>query len=224
MRIARAMRILQREEALVAVLPWTATPSKSVHSESRGPMASVLRVVSSTESGAITAGNPCPKTPTQPPPSMEYHSVICLATSRSQAENIVEDLRMSEISDEAISVLLAEDNLPIEHVAPSNDRPLAQLPKRGRLTIPGSGAFEASGAVLDVFNLQNAYNGIAGCLVSLGIPRAEANLYENRLHEGNILIAVHSEDSEEVAYARKILKAGLADEIRLSRERPVPSV
>lgn len=131
---------------------------------------------------------------------------------------------MSEISDEAISVLLAEDRMPIERAASLDDRPLARLPATGRLTIPGSGAFKASGAVLEVFNLQNAYNGITGCLVTLGIPRAEANLYEIRLHEGNILIAVHSEDSEEVAFARKILKAGMADEIRLSRERPVPCV
>ena len=49
-----------------------------------------------------------------------------------------------------------------------------------------------------------AVGGISGALIGLGIPEYEAKQYEGKIKEGNILIAVHSENSEEVKRAKDI--------------------
>ena len=51
----------------------------------------------------------------------------------------------------------------------------------------------------------------------------EAQQYEGKLREGNILMAVHVEDSDEAATARKILTEEKAESISTGSEAGVPS-
>jgi uncharacterized membrane protein len=68
---------------------------------------------------------------------------------------------------------------------------------------PGSGS-AAIGA---------AAGGIAGGLIGMGIPEIAAKRYEGKLHEGNILISVHTESSEEITQAKDIFTHAGAEDI-----------
>ena len=148
---------------------------------------------------------------------MENHSVVCLATSRSQAESIVEDLRMSEFSNDDISVLIADHGATRESAsrvklnpsdrkitskAGSSDRAPGWLPASQKLAIPSQGRFIATGPVLAALS-HGSSDGIAGCLVDMGFPATEARRFQGKLHKGQILIAVHSGDPYEVSYAKR---------------------
>jgi hypothetical protein len=51
-----------------------------------------------------------------------------------------------------------------------------------------------------------------GGLIGLGIPELEAKRYEGKIHQGNILISVHAENSEEITTAKEIFtRAGALD-------------
>ena len=55
----------------------------------------------------------------------------------------------------------------------------------------------------------------------MGIPEYEAKRYENRLREGRILIAVHSENSDETKRAKEIFERAGAEDIATSSEESV---
>lgn len=160
---------------------------------------------------------------------MENHSVICLATSCSQAENIVEDLRLSLFADENISVLIAHEETETNEERAmtsgrSLSRTLADLPEVETIHLPDYGPFIAAGPLVDAIVQENPDCGIAEGLIRLGIPEEDARHYESRLHDGQILIAVHSEDSDEVAFAKKIFKAGLVKDICISSAWSLPCI
>jgi hypothetical protein len=72
----------------------------------------------------------------------------------------------------------------------------------GALAIPGVGPLIAAGPILATLSgaaLGGTVGGATGALVGLGIPEYEAQQYEGRLREGNILMCVHAEDSADSA-------------------------
>jgi hypothetical protein len=85
----------------------------------------------------------------------------------------------------------------------------------GALAIPGVGPFIAAGPIIAALSgaaVGAAVGGIAGGLIGLGIPEIEAKRYEGKIKEGNILISVHTENSEEITLAKDIFtKAGAQD-------------
>ena len=56
----------------------------------------------------------------------------------------------------------------------------------------------------------------------MGIPEYEAKRYEGKLKAGNILISVHTENSEEIDRAKGIFKNSGADDISYTEEKDVP--
>jgi uncharacterized membrane protein len=58
--------------------------------------------------------------------------------------------------------------------------------------------------------------GIAGGLVGMGIPELEAKRYENRIAEGNVLISVLAQSSDEVSRAKDILEKADAEDISVT--------
>jgi hypothetical protein len=56
----------------------------------------------------------------------------------------------------------------------------------------------------------------------MGIPEYEAKRYEGKVKDGNILLSVHTEDSNERDRAKKILEAGGAVDISYTGEASVP--
>jgi hypothetical protein len=67
-----------------------------------------------------------------------------------------------------------------------------------------------------------AVGGLTGALVGMGIPEYEAKRYEGKIKEGNILISVHSENSDERKHARDIFERAGAHDISSTEEESVP--
>src|SRR6476620_4054215 len=94
----------------------------------------------------------------------------------------------------------------------------------GALAIPGVGPLIAAGPILAALSgaaVGGTVGGLTGALVGLGIPEYEAKLYEAKLRGGNILMAVHVDDSEEAALVRQIMTEEKAEDISTGTEATV---
>jgi uncharacterized membrane protein len=65
--------------------------------------------------------------------------------------------------------------------------------------------------------------GIGGALIGLGIPELEAKRYAGKVQNGNVLISVHTDNSEEVGRAKKVLEAAGAQDVSTAGEARVPA-
>jgi hypothetical protein len=95
----------------------------------------------------------------------------------------------------------------------------------GSLAIPGIGPFIAAGPIMATLSgiaIGGALGGVAGALVGMGIPELEAKRYEGKVKEGNILISVHAENSDEVNRAKDIFDQENAQDICTAREASTP--
>ena len=95
----------------------------------------------------------------------------------------------------------------------------------GALAIPGVGPFIAAGPIVAALSgvaIGAAIGGIAGGLIGLGIPEIEAKRYEGKIKEGNILISVHAESSEEITRAKDIFTKAGAQDICTTGEATAP--
>jgi hypothetical protein len=92
----------------------------------------------------------------------------------------------------------------------------------GALAIPGLGPLIAAGPILAALSgaaVGGAVGGLTGALVGMGIPEYEAQQYESHLRQGNILLAVHAEDSEQAAKVREIFSEEDAESISTGSEK-----
>src|SRR5687768_12529633 len=150
------------------------------------------------------------------------YSVYCIAKSDAQAVRIANRLRQSGFSANDISVL-APDRSGTRELGHQNTTKapegaatgagtgallggaLGWLAGIGALAIPGVGPLIAAGPILAAMSgaaLGGTMGGLTGALVGMGIPEFEAQQFEGRLREGNILISVHAEDSDEASRIR----------------------
>lgn len=91
----------------------------------------------------------------------------------------------------------------------------------GSLALPGIGPLLAAGPIMAALSgaaIGGAVGGLAGALVGLGIPEYEAKQYEAKLRGGNILLAVHVDDSEEAGLVRQIMEEEQAEDISTGTE------
>lgn len=173
---------------------------------------------------------------------MSKSSVICIAKSESQAISIVDQLKSANFSANDISVLLpdqsgSKDFAHEQHTkAPEGATTggvtggvvggaLGWLVGIGALAIPGVGPFIAAGPIMAALGgaaVGGAVGGIAGALVGLGIPEYEAKRYEGKIRSGNVLISVHTEDSDEIKRAKEIFKRSGAEDISSTGESSPP--
>jgi uncharacterized membrane protein len=96
----------------------------------------------------------------------------------------------------------------------------------GALAIPGVGPFIAAGPIVAALSgaaVGAAVGGIAGGLIGLGIPELEAKRYEGKVKAGNLLISVHTENSDEVKRAKQIFENAGAQDICTTGEASTPS-
>src|SRR6476646_4162723 len=172
---------------------------------------------------------------------MSKKCVYCIATSRTQAEQIVDRLKTANFSNNDISVLFPdkETNRDFAHEqhtkAPEGAATgagtggalggaLGWLMGIGALAIPGVGPFIAAGPIVAALagaGVGAAVGGLTGALVGMGIPEYEAKRYEGKIKEGNILISVHSENSEERKRAKDIFEQAGAHDISSTEEKGV---
>lgn len=125
---------------------------------------------------------------------MRQTSVLCIATSREQADRIVDQLKQARFSSTDISVLFSDKGA-------TEDLALEQNTKAPEGAATGAGA-----------------GGVVGGLIGLGIPELEAKYYEGQVRSGNILLSVHTEDSDEIERAREIFESAGAEDINTSDE------
>jgi hypothetical protein len=171
---------------------------------------------------------------------MNSKSVYAIATSESQANQIVDNLTNAGFSSNDISVLFPNKGTTSEFSNEKNTKApeaamtgaatggvlggtLGLLVGIGALAIPGVGPLIAAGPLLAALSgaaagaaAGAAVGGIAGGLIGLGIPEAEAKSYENRIAEGNILVSVVTETPEDVILAKDILEISDAEDITVT--------
>jgi hypothetical protein len=174
---------------------------------------------------------------------MSKSSVICIAKSENQAVLIADQLKARNFSNNDISVLFPDkagtkDFAHEQHTkAPEGAATggvaggvlggaFGWLAGIGALAIPGVGPFIAAGPIVAALSgaaLGGAVGGITGALVGLGIPEYEAKRYEGKIKSGNILISVHTENSDEIKLAKDIFNKAGAEDISVTSETAAPA-
>ncbi len=173
---------------------------------------------------------------------MSKKSVFCIATSRYQAERIVDRLKSAGFSNNDVSVLFPDKETTRDFAHEKNTKApegavagastggvlggaLGWLAGIGALAIPGVGPFIAAGPVIAALSgvaVGAAVGGIAGALIGLGIPELEAKRYEGKVKAGNILLSVHTENSNELKSAKEIFEQEGAEDVCTSGESSAP--
>src|SRR3984893_10710048 len=169
---------------------------------------------------------------------MANKAVFGLYTTRRQVENAIDALKAQGFRNTDISVLLPE-NVGTKDFAHEKGTKapegiatgatsgaviggaLGWLAGIGALAIPGVGPLIAAGPIIGALTgvgVGGTVGGIAGALIGLGIPEYEAKRYEGRIKSGNILLSVHTDDSQWSDKARQILKNTGAEDISSSSE------
>lgn len=169
-------------------------------------------------------------------------SVFCIAPSEMIANAIVSNLKSSGFSDNDISVLFPDKSSTRDFAHEKNTKApegaatgagaggvvggtLGLLAGIGLLAIPGVGPFIAAGPIMASLSgiaVGAAVGGITGALIGMGIPEIEAKRYEGKVKDGNILISVHAENSDEVSRAKTIFDHEHATDISTSSEASAP--
>jgi hypothetical protein len=170
-------------------------------------------------------------------------SVFCIAKSENQAQRIVVDLKGAGFSNNDISVLFPDKTGTRDFAHEAHTKApegtatgaglggllggtLGWLAGIGTLAIPGVGPFIAAGPIMAALGgaaVGATVGGITGALAGMGIPEFEAKRYEGRLREGNYLISVHAEDSDEISRAKEIFERAGAEDISSTGESHAPS-
>jgi hypothetical protein len=165
-------------------------------------------------------------------------SVICIAKSVTQADSIVGDLRTAGFANDDISALLPDTRGTRDFAHEHNTKApegavagagtggvlggaLGWLAGIGAIAIPGVGPFIAAGPILAALGgaaIGATAGGVVGALAGMGVPEFEAKRYEGKIRDGNILISVHTEDSEERKLAEEIFKRHGATDVRSTGE------
>ena len=162
-------------------------------------------------------------------------AIIGIATSLTQAETIVDRLKLSGFFSDQVSILMPDvtSNTEFGHEneskAPEGTAAgagtgfviggvLGWLAGIGALALPGMGPFIAAGPIMAALSgaaAGTAVGGLTGGLIGLGIPEYEAKLYEGKLKEGHILIAAHTEDPEMRKRAEEVMKDCKAQDVHV---------
>ena len=165
-------------------------------------------------------------------------AVFGIATSEPQASAIVEQLKGAGFTGDDISVMMADKRSSKEFAHEKHTKApegatagaatggilggaLGWLAGAGAIAIPGIGPFLAAGPIMAALGgaaVGAATGGLAGALIGMGIPEYEAKRYENRVHQGNILVSVHSDNADQTQRAKEILERNHAEDISTARE------
>lgn len=163
--------------------------------------------------------------------------VLGVFTNRSDAEEAIRDLQKNGYSTDDISIIMKDKqdtgkmSEPVEGAVSGATTGgvlgglAGLLIGIGAITIPGIGAILIGGPIAAALGLGGAAaitfsgaltgalaGGLVGGLVGMGIPEDEARIYEDRIREGAVLIAVPSKDNS--TQAKQILEDHGADQVR----------
>jgi hypothetical protein len=173
---------------------------------------------------------------------MAKKAVFGIAKNQSQAITIADQLKSAGFSSNDLSVLFPDkegtkDFAHEQHTkAPEGAATgagggavlggaMGWMVGIGALAIPGLGPFIAAGPLMAALAGAAggaAVGGLTGALIGMGIPEYEAKRYEGKVKDGNILLSVHTENSDERDRAKRIFEAGGAEDISYTGEASVP--
>ncbi len=155
---------------------------------------------------------------------MSKRSVFCIASSRGRADCIIHDLKTAAFSNRDLSVLFLDGRAGDgPGGAPKPPAPAAESAGEIRgvlswiegirsLAIPGVGPLIAAGPIAAALGSATV-GGIAGGLMDFDVPEVEARRFEAKIKDGQILLAVHSENPEMSDQAREIFTTNAAEAI-----------
>jgi hypothetical protein len=165
-------------------------------------------------------------------------AVFGIYRSVTAAEKAVDLLIKSGFTNDAISVLLPDENSTRDFAHEKSTKApegtttgvttggviggtLGLLAGIGALAIPGVGPFIAAGPIMGALaglGVGGAVGGIIGALVGMGLPEYEAKRYEGRIKQGGVLLSAHCDTSEQITRAKSILKNSGAEDISSTGE------
>ncbi len=162
---------------------------------------------------------------------MPGRSVFCVASSRIQANRIVDHLTNAGFAAGDISVVFPDGNAGRatdadrrgESVAASGlglalGGMMGWLAGNAVFSLPGFGPLVTCGPIGGVFKASASRapkHGVKTALVNMGIPRNEAGLYQENVRGGQVLVCFHANDWREADAARKIFQAMGASNISI---------
>ena len=169
-------------------------------------------------------------------------SVLGIMETQAQVESVISQLQSRGFPPSSISVLMPDTkssrDFAHEHHTKAPEGAIAGvgvggvlggtfglLAGIGALAIPGVGPLIAAGPILAAMSGAAAgatLGGVGGALIGLGIPEIEAKRYESKINGGNLLIAVHVDDSDRQKLAEVELKEAGAHDITTTMEASVP--
>ena len=169
-------------------------------------------------------------------------AIIGIVESHAKAESLVAALQSAGIATRDVSVLFPDKggtkDFAHEHNTKAPEGAVAGasaggvlggtiglLAGIGALAIPGLGPFIAAGPIMAALSGAAAgatLGGVTGALVGMGIPEIEAKAYEGKIRGGNILVAVHTENSEEQKRVEEIMKRAGVHDMTSTTEASVP--
>lgn len=171
------------------------------------------------------------------------NAVYCIAKDHSHAETIVDNLKTAGFGSNDISVLFPDKTGTRDFAHEQNTKMpegattggiagmgtgaiLGWLAGIGSLAIPGVGPFIAAGPIMAALGgaaVVGAAGGIIGGLVGMGIPEYEAKQYDGKIRNGNVLISVHTESSDQVKIVKQIFENANAEDIKSTSEASAPT-
>ena len=164
---------------------------------------------------------------------MPGKSVFCIASSRIQANRIVDHLANAGFSPSDVSVIFPDRNPP----APIGDYRsgvatvglglalggvLEWLSGAGAFSAPGAGSLIACGPIGGILKRhasRSPARDVKTVLVDMGISRNDAKLYQDSVKDGQVLVCLHADDWREADAARKIFQAVGATNISILGEK-----
>lgn len=169
------------------------------------------------------------------------HSVAGIVKTRLEAENLVNALRANGFADHEISALFPDKEGSKDFAHDNSTKApegtvtgattggvlggaLGLLAGIGALAIPGVGPLIAAGPIMATLSgaaVGATLGGITGALIGMGIPEYEAKMYEGKIRDGNILLAVHCENNDELKKAEQLYKQHSATDIHRVGEAAV---
>ncbi len=153
-------------------------------------------------------------------------AIAGLFPDRMSAERAIEDLKSAGIDPNRIGVVMQDKKetqaVTEEHGTHSTESAIggsiiggtagALLAATGALVIPGIGPFVSAG-ILATSLVGGAAGWLVGGLVGLGIPKEEAQYYEDRVHGGSALVTVDAQGAQgrEAEVRQIMLRDGAED-------------
>jgi len=168
-------------------------------------------------------------------------SVVGIVHTRIEAENLVTALKSAGFVDNEISVLFPDKDGSRDFAHNNSTKApegaitgvgtggviggtLGLLAGIGALAIPGVGPLIAAGPIMAALSgaaVGATVLGVTGALIGMGIPEYEAKMYEGKIRDGNILIAIHGANNDRLKRAEELFKQNQATDIHRVGESAV---